>query len=58
MRLLLDADCLIKLIKSRLKELVCRNFSVAVSQAVREETTHNAHEHLDACSEETHKDRF
>lgn len=44
----MDADCLIKLTKSKLKELVCHNFSVAIPQVVGEEITYNAHEHLDA----------
>ena len=44
----MDADCLIKLTKSKLKELVCKNFSVAIPQLVKEEITCNAHEHLDA----------
>lgn len=48
MKLLMDADCLIKLTKSKLKELVCKNFSVAIPQLVKEEITYNAHEHLDA----------
>lgn len=48
MKLLMDADCLIKLTKSKLKELVCRNFSVAIPQLVKEEIIYNAKEHLDA----------
>lgn len=48
MKLLMDADCLIKLTKSKLKELVCKNFSVAIPHLVKEEITYNAHEHLDA----------
>lgn len=48
MKLLMDADCLIKLTKSKLKELVCKNFSVAIPQLVKEEITYNDREHLDA----------
>ncbi|MFZ3089141.1 MAG: hypothetical protein WA240_00820 [Nitrospirota bacterium] len=44
----MDADCLIKLAKSKLKELVCRNFTVIISQAVKEEVIDNAHGHPDA----------
>jgi|SRR3990170_2094943 len=48
MKLLMDSDCLIKLTKSKLKEIVCRNFTVIISQAVKEETIDNAHGHPDA----------
>ena len=41
----MDADCLIKLAKSKLKELVCRNFTVIISQAVKE-VIDNRHGHL------------
>ena len=44
----MDADCLIKLTKSKLKELVCKNFSVAIPQIVKEEITYNTQEHFDA----------
>ena len=44
----MDADCLIKLTKSGLKELVCKNFSVVIPQLVKEETVDNAHVHPDA----------
>lgn len=48
MKLLMDADCLIKLTKSKLKELVCKHFSVTIPQLVKEEITYNVHEYLDA----------
>ncbi|MCR4320985.1 MAG: hypothetical protein NUV74_11700 [Candidatus Brocadiaceae bacterium] len=44
----MDADCLIKLTKSKLKELVCKNFSVVIPQIVKEEITYNTQEHFDA----------
>lgn len=44
----MDADCLIKLTKSNLKELVCQNFSVVLPQAVKEEVVDNAFGHPDA----------
>jgi rRNA-processing protein FCF1 len=37
MRLLMDSDCLIKLAKSSLKELVCRSFTVVIPPLVRKE---------------------
>lgn len=43
----MDADCLIKLTKSGLKELVCRNFSVVIPQLVKEEIVDNAKGHPD-----------
>ena len=48
MKVLMDADCLIKLTKSKLKELVCKNFSVSVPQVVKEEVVDNAEKHPDA----------
>jgi rRNA-processing protein FCF1 len=48
MKVLMDTDCLIKLTKSMLKELVCGNFSVIIPQIVKEEVTDNAKEHPDA----------
>jgi len=48
MKVLMDTDCLIKLTKSKLKELVCRNFSVIIPQVVKEEVIDNAEEHPDA----------
>ena len=44
----MDADCLIKLTKSKLKELVCNNFSVVMPKLVKEEIIDNAKEHPDA----------
>lgn len=44
----MDTDCLIKLTKSTLKELVCRNFSVIIPQMVKEEVVDNAQEQPDA----------
>jgi len=44
----MDADCLIKLTKSKLKELVCRNFTVVVPQTVKEEVVDNAARHPDS----------
>lgn len=43
----MDADCLIKLTKSNLKELVCKNFSVVIPQLVKEEIVDNAKGHPD-----------
>lgn len=48
MKLLMDADCLIKLTKSKLKELVCKNFVITIPQLVKEEIIYNPHEHIDA----------
>lgn len=44
----MDADCLIKLTKSKLKELVCNNFSVVMPKLVKEEIIDNAKEHPDS----------
>lgn len=44
----MDTDCLIKLTKSKLKELVCRNFSVVIPQVVKEEVVDNAREYPDS----------
>ena len=44
----MDADCLIKLTKSNLKELVCKNFDVLIPQLVKEEIIDNAEGHPDA----------
>lgn len=44
----MDADCLIKLTKSQLKELVCMNFSIVIPQLVKEEIVDNAQGHPDA----------
>jgi rRNA-processing protein FCF1 len=48
MKVLMDADCLIKLTKSKLKELVCKNFSVSIPQIVKEEVIDNARRLPDA----------
>jgi hypothetical protein len=48
MRVLMDADCLIKLTKSKLKELVCMNFTVVIPKIVKVEVIDNAHEQPDA----------
>ena len=48
MKILMDADCLIKLTKSNLKELICNNFSVIIPQLVKEEIVDNAKCHPDA----------
>ncbi len=42
MNLLMDADCLIKLAKSGLKEAVCKAWSVAIPRLVRRETVEQA----------------
>ena len=44
----MDTDCLIKLTKSKLKELVCSNFSVIIPQAVKKEVIDNAGRHPDS----------
>ena len=44
----MDTDCLIKLTKSKLKELVCANFSVIIPQVVKEEIMDNAESHPDS----------
>jgi len=48
MKVLMDTDCLIKLTKSTLKEIVCGNFSVIIPQMVKEEVVDNAKEQPDA----------
>jgi rRNA-processing protein FCF1 len=47
MKVLMDADCLIKLTKAKLKELVCKNFTVIIPQTVKEEVVDNAQGHPD-----------
>lgn len=44
----MDADCLIKLAKSNLKEIVCRNFDVLIPPLVKEEIVDNAGRYPDA----------
>ena len=48
MRVLMDADCLIKLTKAKLKEDVCMNFSVVIPYLVKQETVDNGGAHPDA----------
>ncbi len=50
MKLLMDADCLIKLVKAGLKELVCTNFTVSIPYIVRKEVVDagKANNHPDA----------
>lgn len=43
----MDADCLIKLTKSKLKEVVCKNFSVVIPETVKEEVIDHAQGHPD-----------
>ena len=45
MKILMDADCLIKLTKARLKEAVCAAFEVEVPSWVCREVIRNASEH-------------
>lgn len=42
MKLIMDSDCLIKLTKAKLKELVCNNFSIIIPQIVKNEVIDNA----------------
>ncbi|MEW6740908.1 MAG: hypothetical protein AB1325_13520 [Nitrospirota bacterium] len=48
MKVLMDADCLIKLTKSKLKELVCKHFSVVIPLLVKKEVLDNAGDRPDA----------
>lgn len=48
MKILMDADCLIKLTKAKVKELVCKNYTVIIPDKVKEEAVDNAVEHSDA----------
>jgi len=45
MKIVMDADCLIKLTKAQLKETVCAAFEVVVPSRVRQEVMLNASEH-------------
>jgi len=45
MKIVMDADCLIKLTKAQLKEAVCEAFVILVPRRVREEVMVNASEH-------------
>jgi hypothetical protein len=44
MKLIMDADCLIKLTKAGLKELICRSFSISIPHRVKEEVVDNGKE--------------
>jgi len=48
MKVVMDADCLIKLTKANLKELVCSAITVVIPYAVRAEVVDNAGPHPDA----------
>tara|TARA_B100000315_G_C14514751_1_gene558652 strand:+ start:207 stop:779 length:573 start_codon:yes stop_codon:yes gene_type:complete len=48
MKLIMDSDCLIKLTKARLKELVCKNFDIFIPQTVKREVIDNAAGYPDA----------
>ncbi|MBI1870806.1 MAG: hypothetical protein HYS07_06410 [Chlamydiae bacterium] len=48
MNIVMDADCLIKLTKAKLKELVCKNFKVVIPQVVKEEVVDHALAYPDA----------
>jgi len=48
MKLLMDSDCLIKVVKSSLKEIVCRSFAVTIPPAVKREVVDEAGEQPDA----------
>ncbi len=48
MKLIMDSDCLIKLTKAGLKELVCRNFTVDIPEQVKREIVDSGGQHDDA----------
>jgi hypothetical protein len=48
MKFLMNANCLIKVTKSKLKEVVCTNFTIVISRVVKEETVDNARGFPDA----------
>jgi hypothetical protein len=48
MKVIMDADCLIKLTKANVKELVCENITVVMPFAVKAEVTDDAGAHPDA----------
>ena len=48
MMLLLDSDCLIKLVKSSLKEVVCRSFTIVIPPLVKKEVVEDSSEEPDA----------
>lgn len=48
MKLLMDSDCLIKLVKSSLKELVCAGYSVEIPSLVRKEVVEDSEGQADA----------
>jgi hypothetical protein len=45
MRIVMDSDCLIKLVKAQLKELVCRTHAVVIPMEVRREVVDQAAGH-------------
>jgi rRNA-processing protein FCF1 len=48
MKLLMDSDCLIKLAKSGLKEIICKNFQITIPAIVKYETVEQGRGHPDA----------
>lgn len=48
MKLLMDSDCLIKLTKASLKEVVCKSFTVVIPPLVKKEVIDAAAQHPDA----------
>jgi rRNA-processing protein FCF1 len=48
MKLLMDSDCLIKLAKSSLKEIVCQSFAVTIPPIVKKEIVEDSTEQPDA----------
>jgi len=48
MRVVMDADCLIKLTKANLKEVVCTWYHVILPETVKKEVVDNAGGHMDA----------
>ena len=45
MKIVMDSDCLIKLAKAGLKEIVCSGFAVAIPQLVKKEVVDNGRAH-------------
>lgn len=48
MKVVMDADCLIKLTKAKLKEKVCSSFAVIIPQRVKEEVVDQGKSHPDS----------
>lgn len=48
MKFIMDADCLIKLTKAHLKELVCRSFNIVLPEQVKREVVDAGSDHPDA----------